>query len=104
MKLFHISCHIHYSLSVGLLGIYSYFLSAIGSLVSLHCLPVCSKNVYRLGRLDAIHAPEILDTVAHRLASLDPQTSLVSLPPIMPTHWRGRMGLSKEEQLAIASQ
>lgn len=58
----------------------------------------------RLGLLDAEHAADVLDVVAARVGLLDSDGDLVTSPSIMAGHWRGRMGLGKEEQLRHYSQ
>jgi hypothetical protein len=47
----------------------------------------------RLGQLRPKDVPGVLDTIVKQASSMD----LTRTPLI--THWRGRMGLSKEEQL-----
>ncbi|KAI0266354.1 Sucrase/ferredoxin-like-domain-containing protein [Gloeopeniophorella convolvens] len=48
-----------------------------------------------LGRLRPDDVPGILDVLIQRSSSVD----VDQLPSILPSHWRGRMGLHKDEQL-----
>lgn len=59
---------------------------------------------FRLGLLNAEHAANVLDVVAARASLLDSDGDLVTSPAIMEGHWRGRMGLDKEEQLRHSFQ
>ncbi|KAI0717421.1 Sucrase/ferredoxin-like-domain-containing protein [Cerioporus squamosus] len=57
-----------------------------------------------LGTVQAVDVPQILDELlafhdAHRSAE-----TLTDLPPLCPPFWRGRMGLDKDQQLALISR
>ncbi|KAI0701737.1 Sucrase/ferredoxin-like-domain-containing protein [Earliella scabrosa] len=59
-----------------------------------------------LGTVQEVDVPRVLDEVlawhgVHRRRRSQPARSL---PPLCPPYWRGRMGLDKDEQLALASQ
>ncbi|OBZ77827.1 Actin patches distal protein 1 [Grifola frondosa] len=50
-----------------------------------------------LGTVQAVDVPQILDEIIHRHFS----PRIYPEPPLCPPFWRGRMGLTKEEQLAL---
>jgi len=53
----------------------------------------------RLGYVKPEDVPNILDNILDRhTLDWDPFTS----QPLLPNHWRGRMGLGKEQQLSLA--
>ena len=65
----------------------------------------------RLGTVQEVDVPQVVDEVlawhgVHRRSTSDSdsQSARSLLPPLCPPYWRGRMGLDKEEQLALASQ
>ena len=50
--------------------------------------------------------PEDVSTILDRALeehTLDLEWDSSTSPPLIPSHWRGRMGLEKEEQLALAT-
>jgi hypothetical protein len=53
----------------------------------------------RLGLLKPDDIPAVLSTILHN--SPGPVEDLKYSPPLCPPHWRGRMGLSKDEQLRL---
>jgi len=53
-----------------------------------------------LGNLRDHNVPEVLDAI---LAQHENHTDYVHAPPLLPHFWRGRMGLSKDQQLALLS-
>lgn len=53
-------------------------------------------NLSRLGRLSAEDVPQVLKAILERT----PQ-SPKNDAPLCPRHWRGRMGLGKDEQLEL---
>ena len=68
---------------------------------------VLALTANRLGTVQEADVPRVLDEVlawhgVHRRSTSQSARSL--LPPLCPPYWRGRMGLDKEEQLALASQ
>ena len=72
---------------------------------------VLALTANRLGTVQEVDVPRLLDEVlawhgVHRLSGSDSDSqSARSLPPpLCPPYWRGRMGLDKDEQLALASQ
>jgi len=54
----------------------------------------------RLGYVNPKDVPSILDKVLQD-QTLDWNSS--TAPPLLLSHWRGRMGLEKEQQLALAA-
>ena len=72
--------------------------------------------IFRLGNLRPHHAPEILDAVVNQWflwqKQVRPDTdaadvdAMVPLPPFIAdrTLWRGRMGMTKEEQLQLIKE
>ncbi|RPD65444.1 hypothetical protein L226DRAFT_567317 [Lentinus tigrinus ALCF2SS1-7] len=59
-----------------------------------------------LGTVQEVDVPQILDELlafhaTHRSA---PVETLTDLPPVCPPYWRGRMGLDKDQQLALISK
>ena len=59
--------------------------------------------VIRFGNLRVEHVPEVLDAVLAVQSSSDgfnPETSA----PLVPRFWRGRIGLDKQEQLALLAR
>lgn len=69
-------------------------------------MPVClaSRHLtffYRLAQLRAEHAPALLDAIAAQpFSNVEGETR----PPLMPEHWRGRMGMSMDEQRRFIEQ
>lgn len=62
------------------------------------------RNAYifaRLGTLQAIDVPMVLDEILEQHTA--GWTASTDSPPLCPPFWRGRMGLNKEEQLALHS-
>lgn len=51
----------------------------------------------RLGNLNPDSVPDILDAIVRR----PPVPSGPTDAPLSPPHWRGRMGLGKEEQVQL---
>ncbi|KAI0916226.1 hypothetical protein AcV5_003222 [Taiwanofungus camphoratus] len=54
-----------------------------------------------LGTLQEVDVPRVLDEMLQRHAVSEPDYR--TLPPLCPPFWRGRMGLDKEEQIALHS-
>ncbi len=62
------------------------------------------NDARRLGTVQEVDVPRILDELllfhdAHRSAE-----KLTDLPPLCPSFWRGRMGLDKDQQLALIAK
>lgn len=53
---------------------------------------------HRLGNLNHSNVPQVLDAI---LAHHDGRIDYTHAPPLMPHFWRGRMGVSKDQQLAL---
>ncbi|TCD63315.1 hypothetical protein EIP91_005696 [Steccherinum ochraceum] len=51
-----------------------------------------------LGNLRDHHVPQVLDAI---LAQHEEYADYVHAPPLVPHNWRGRMGLSKDQQLSL---
>ena len=56
--------------------------------------------LYRLGRVQPKNVSEILNTILERPV----RPMHAEEMPIYPSHWRGRMGLSKDEQIKLFSR
>ena len=56
-----------------------------------------SRWFYRLGRLTPSDVPGVLTGILNT----KPQPLGPSAPPLVPQHWRGRMGLSKDDQVEL---
>ena len=74
---------------------------------------VLALTANRLGTVQEVDVPRVLDEVlawhgVHRRTTSDSESDSQSArslpPPLCPPYWRGRMGLDKEQQLALASQ
>jgi len=65
--------------------------------IALLILFRCSRWYYRLGRLKPPDVPGVLSGILNTKS----QPFSPSAPPLFPQHWRGRMGLSKEDQVEL---
>ncbi|KAH9950727.1 Sucrase/ferredoxin-like-domain-containing protein [Amylocystis lapponica] len=54
-----------------------------------------------LGTLQDFHVSRVLDEILKRHDREAPPATHTEAPPLCPPFWRGRMGLDKEEQLAL---
>jgi len=61
---------------------------------------ILQLTLCRLGYVKPQDVPSILDKALED-HTLDWNPS--AAPPLLPSHWRGRMGLEKEQQLALAA-
>lgn len=61
----------------------------------------CCACFRRLGQLRPEDVPSVLDAIAARMDAVGVRYH-PDVAPLLPRHWRGRMGLDKEEQIELA--
>ena len=67
--------------------------------LSTHPIPLIP---HRLGDLHESNVPQVFDELLSGFAT--PPVSPLWTLPLSPPHWRGRMGLDKEEQLDMLTR